>query len=282
MIKTPDGQPLEPQFDWYQFSTQTDIRLVREVLDPLAKDDPFHPEKPKLKGYGWAIKTGGPGGSCLIHFGGKNGDEFGPNVQGTGPLSPAVADLFRASRIRHGVGRADVRIDFLGDFERCRLQFIERCNQAGVSTSDNGSSPESIVQKGRTVYGGARTSFYQPTLYQKGLQLGDDFPENYLRLEHRFAPTKATEKAQLSELTPSQMVGLRPISRDLSHSIAELVVQPYTLTKQPKEKNTYHWMLSQYQKLLREMLDDAGSDECFGKQIAHDLRQMKEAERAEQ
>ena len=277
MIKTPDGQPLEPQFDWYQFSTPADLNTIREVLGPVTSLEPLQAVKPVLKGYAWSLLTGGRGGSVRIHYGGKNGDDYGPNVQGTGPLSPAVADLFREAGIRHAVGRADVRIDLLADFEKCRLQFIDRCNKAGMAASDAGSCPEAAVQLGRTVYGGAKTSFYQPTLYQQGLQLGDGHPTDYLRLEHRFAPTKAHEKAQLASLTPGEMIGIRPVARELSETIAELAVAPYKLTRHSKEKTPYYWMLRQYGSVFREMHDDHGSWACVGEQIGLDLDEMADA-----
>lgn len=277
MIKTPDGQPLEPQFDWYQFSTPADLNTIREVLAPMVATEPLQPVKPVLKGYAWSLLTGGRGGSVRIHYGGKNGDDHGPNVQGTGPLSPAVAELFRQAAIPHRVGRADVRIDFLADFDRCRLQFIERCNQAGMAASDAGSCPEAAVQLGRTVYGGSRTSFYQPTLYQKGLQLGDGHPADYLRLEHRFTPTKSHEKAQLAELSPGQMIGCRPVARELSETIATMAVAPYKLTRHPKDRSPYHWMLQQYRTTLHELYNDHGSWACVGQQIGLDLEELERA-----
>lgn len=275
MINTPTGDPLEPVFDWYQFSAKVPVRDLLEVLAPLGAEDPFHDETPKLKGYGWALKTGGVGGSVLIHYGGKNGDEHGPNVAGTGPLAPLVADVVRAAAVPHGVGRADVRLDFLGDYDACRLRFIERCNLAGMATADAGSCPESAKQLGRTVYGGARSSFYQPTLYQKGLQLGDGHPTDYLRLEHRFAPSKATEKQQLSALTPMQCTGLRPVARDLSENIANLAVKPYKLTRYPKERTPYFFMLQQYRRVFDELLQDHGSPAAVGQQLYLDLAGME-------
>lgn len=277
MIKTPDGQPLDAQFDWYQCSTPADLNTIREVLAPMLSLEPLQDVKPVLKGYGWSLLTGGRGGSIRIHYGGKNGDEHGPNIQGTGPLSPGVAQLLREACIPHGVGRADVRIDFLADFDTCRLKFIDRCNQAGMAASDAGSCPEAAVQLGRTVYGGAKSSFYQPTLYQKGLQLGDGHPADYLRLEHRFTPTKSHEKAQLSQLTPSQMVGCRPVARELSESIATLAIAPYKLTRYPKERTPYHWMLQQYRSTLNELFNDHGSWACVGQQIGLDLEELAHA-----
>jgi hypothetical protein len=271
MIKTPTGEDLVPTFDWYQFSTPVPLRDLMQVLEPLGQAEPFHDETPKLKGYGWAFKTGGPGGSVLIHYGGRNGDEHGANVAGTGPMAPSVADAVRAARLPHGVGRADVRLDFLGDYDACRLRFIERCNAAGMATADAGSCPESAKQLGRTVYGGSRASMYQPTLYQKGLQLGDGHPVDYLRLEHRFAPSKSHEKQQLAQLTADQMTGLRPVSRDLSESIAGLAVKPYALTRYPKEQTPYHWMLRQYRGVFDELLQDHGSPAAVGQQLYLDL-----------
>ncbi len=277
-MNTPDGSPLEPVFDWYQGSTPIGIRDLMGILQPMAAETPFREEKPKLKGYGWATKLGGVGGSVLVHWGGRNGDEFGPNVAGTGPLAPTVADLLRTASVPHGVGRADVRLDVLADFETCRLRFIERCNQAGMAASDAGSCPESQKQLGRTVYGGSRTSLYNPTLYQKGIQLGDGYPTNYLRLEHRFAPSKAHEKAQFASLEPDQMIGLRPVARDLSISIAELAITPYKLTKYPKERNAKFWMLTQYASLFDELLEDHGTPAAVGQQLYFDLSEMRETE----
>lgn len=279
MIKTPSDQPLEPVFDWYQFTASIPVKDLREVLSPLGVDQPFHDEKPKLKGYGWALKTGGPGGSVLIHYGGRNGDEHGPNVAGTGSLSPKVAELIRAAAVPHGVGRADVRLDFLGDFEDCRRRFIERCDQAGMAASDAGSCPESAKQLGRTVYGGSKSSFYTPTLYQKGLQLGDGHPVDYLRLEHRFAPTKSAEKVQLASMTPMEMIGIRPVSRDLTMAITQLAVAPYKLDRYPKEKGPWFWLLKAYRKTLEQALEDHGSWAAVGQQIGFDLAEMKEDEK---
>lgn len=275
-MKTPSGEALVPTFDWYQFSSPTGVRDLVQVLEPVAGDDLFHDETPKLKGYGWALKTGGRGGSVLIHYGGKNGDNYGPNVAGTGPLASPVADAVRAAAISHAVGRADVRLDFLADFEACRLRFIERCNAAGMESNDRGSCPESAKQLGRSVYGGAPSSFYQPTLYQKGIQLGDGHPVDYLRLEHRFSPTKAADKAQLSALTPGEMCGLRPVSRDLSNTICQLAVEPYKLTRFPKERTPYFWMLQQYGGVLIDMLEDHGSPAAVGEQLYLDLAALSQ------
>lgn len=268
---------MEPLFDWYQFSTPASLLQVREVLAPLQDVDTFQEEKPKLKGYAWAQKLGGRGGSCLIHYGGRNGDEHGPNVAGTGPMAIKVADLWRTAGVPHSVGRVDVRQDALADFQTWRSAFIDRCNRAGMASRDNGSCPESIKQLGRTVYGGSVSSAYQPTIYEKGLQLGEGYPANYLRLEHRFAFTKAHEKQALATLTPTQIVGLRPVARDLSNDLTGLCVSPYKLQSLPKEKRAYHWMLQQYGKVIREMIDDLGAS-AVGHQLAFDLAELEQVQ----
>lgn len=275
-MKTPETLYITPAFDWYQFTTQTNIREVQEILSPLASEVPFREEGPKLKGYKWAAKIGGKGGSCLIHYGGRNGDDHGPNVAGTGPMAIPVSELFRASGLSHSVGRADVRQDYIGDFIKSRGLFIERLNQAGMASSDVGSCPESIKQLGRTVYGGSKSSVYQPTLYEKGLQLGEGYPANYLRLEHRFAFSKAHEKQALAKLTPSQIVGLRPVARGLSEILVELAVEPYQIGALPKEKDAYFWMLRQYRGVLEEMIKDQGAS-GLGHQIAMDLLELENA-----
>lgn len=276
-MKEPQLVLMEPLFDWYQFSTPGDLKTVREVLEPLQDVDTFQEEKPKLKGYAWAQKLGGRGGSCLIHYGGRNGDEHGPNVAGTGPMAIKVAELWRAAGVPHSVGRVDVRQDALADFQTWRSAFIDRCNRAGMASRDNGSCPESVKQLGRTVYGGSTSSAYQPTIYEKGLQLGEGYPVNYLRLEHRFAFTKAHEKQALSTLSPAQIVGLRPVARDLSETLTGLAVEPYKLQDLPKEKRSYYWMLQQYGKVIREMIEDLGPS-AVGHQLAMDLAEMEQAQ----
>jgi hypothetical protein len=273
-MKTQETLYIQPVFDWYQFTTQINIREVEQILEPLAGQDQFHPEQPKLKGYKWASKVGGKGGSCLIHYGGKNGDEYGPNVAGTGPMAVPVSELFRATKLPHSVGRADVRQDFLGDFNKSRGLFIQRLNDAGMATSDAGSCPESIKQLGRTVYGGSRSSAYQPTLYEKGLQLGDGFPTDYLRLEHRFSFSKAHEKQTLSQLTPTEIVGLRPVARGLSQILVDLQVEPYKIGQLPKDKDAYYWMLRQYRGVFLQMIEDQGAS-GMGHQIAMDLAEVE-------
>lgn len=274
-MKTTLSDLIVPTFDWYQFSTKTNIKLVVEALSPLQVEEKFHEEKPKLKGYAWAKKLGGRGGSCLIHYGGKNGDDYGPNIAGTGPMAVDVANLFRATNLAHQVGRADVRQDAIADFITWRTAFIDRCNAAGMATRDHGSCPESVKQLGRTVYGGAKSSVYQPTIYEKGLQLGEDYPSNYLRLEHRYAFTKAHEKEILSMLTPSEMVGLRPVARDLSDTLVGLAIAAYKLDKLPKVETPYYWMLRQYRKVILEMIDDLGAS-AVGHQFLEDLNAMQE------
>jgi hypothetical protein len=278
MIKTPTGEPLEPRFDWYQATAKIEVNDVLEVLEPITASGEMRQESPKLKGYNSCFKVGGPGGSLFIHYGGRNGDEHGPNVQGTGPLSPQVAELLRAACIPHSVGRADVCIDFLADFNVCHSVFVARCNEASMGSTDIGSSKDSIKQLGRTVYGGSPSSSYRPTCYEKGLQLGKDYPTNFVRLEHRFQFSKAHEKQQLSTLTPLQMCGLRPVARDLTLSLAELAVQAYHLVKLPKEKTPYFWMLKMYEATLREMKQDHGSWAAVGEQIGFDLDNMAEAQ----
>lgn len=276
-MSTSSPGPLEPVFDWYQGSVSTGVRDVFGVLEPMTAEEPFHEEKPKLKGYAFASKLGGPGGSVLIHYGGRNGDEHGPNVCATGPLSPKVADLLRGAQVPHGLGRVDVRVDFLGDYAACRLALIERCNQAGMAPLDAGSCPEALKQCGRSVYTGKRGSFLLSTLYQKGIQLGDGHPTDYLRLEHRFVPQKAHEKLEVACLTPAQMIGLRPLSRDLTVTITKMAVRPYKLDRFPKERNAKFWMLTQYRSLLQELLNDHGSPAAVGQQLYEDLKELDNA-----
>lgn len=271
---------MEPLFDWYQGTAKCEPKELFSILAPLAQAESFQDERPKLPGYLWAKKVGGPGGSCLIHYGGRTSDEYGPNFAGTGPMAIDVADLVRSANVDHRVSRVDVRQDALADFSTWRAAFIDRCNQANMATRDNGSCPESVKQLGRTVYGGATSSMYCPTIYEKGLQLGDDYPKNYLRLEHRFRPSKSDEKGLVSMLTPTEIVGLRPVSRDLSKTLTGLAVAPYKLTKLPTSASAYTWMLKQYGGVLREMHQDHGSWDAVGCQLGLDLQLMDEAEHA--
>ena len=74
-----------------------------------------------------------------------------------------------------------------------------------------------------------------------------------------------------------QMVGCRPVARELSEGIAELAIAPYKLTRYPKERTPYHWMLQQYRSTLNELFDDHGSWACVGQQIGLDLEELVHA-----
>jgi hypothetical protein len=126
------------------------------------------------------------------------------------------------------------------------------------------------------VYGGSRASAYQPTIYEKGLQLGSDYPANLVRLEHRFTFSKAADKQALSVLTPVQMVGLRPVSRDLARDLMGLCVAPYHIDKLPKETSSYHWMLRQFRRTFHELRTDHGSWAAAGEQIGLDLVEIEQ------
>lgn len=279
MLKPTINKPLEPRFDWYQATVKFDENELFQVLKPLTSEFDYVSEKPKLKNYEVCYRMGGVGGSLMVHLGGINGRDHGPNVQGTGPLSPRVAELLRASEVPHSVGRADVCIDFLGDFDDCHLAFVNRCNEAGMGSKDVGSSKGSVMQLGRTVYGGSVSSAYRPCCYEKGIQLGEGYPSNFIRLEHRFMFSKAADKQRLSKLTPVEMCGLRPVSRDLTETIAGLSVAPYKLTSLPKPKDVHYWMLQMFRKHFREMKEDHGTWAATGVQIGHDLDEMDIAER---
>lgn len=279
MLKPTINKPLEPRFDWYQATVKFDENELFQVLEPLTSEFDYVVEKPKLKNYAECYRMGGLGGSLMVHLGGVNGRDHGPNVQGTGPLSPRVAELLRASGVPHSVGRADVCIDFLGDFDDCHLAFVNRCNEAGMGSKDVGSSKGSVMQLGRTVYGGSVTSAYRPCCYEKGIQLGEGYPSNFIRLEHRFMFSKAADKQMLSKLTPVEMCGLRPVARDLTETLAGLSVAPYKLNNLPKVKDWYHWMLEAYGRHIREMEADLGSPAAFGCQVMHDLNEKAIKER---
>ena len=279
MLKPTTNQPLDPRFDWYQATAKVELNDVLEVMQPLTHDSDMRADSPKLKGYNGLFRMGGTGGSLMIHYGGVNGDAHGPNVQGTGPLSPMVAELLRSAEILHSVGRADVANDFLGDFDVLRALFVDECNKSGTASDNKGSNDDSVIQKGRSICAGSKTSTYSGILYEKGLQLGDGYPSNFLRLEHRFQFSKASEKQALSTMTPMEMLGLRPLSRALTLAVCSLAIDRYKLTKLPKVKDWYHWMLEAYGRHIREMEADLGSPAAFGCQVMYDLNEKAIKER---
>jgi hypothetical protein len=80
-------------------------------------------------------------------------------------------------------------------------------------------------------------------------------------------------------MTPFQMLGMRPVARDLSLAIAQLAVHPYKLTRTPKDTKPYHWMLVQYRKVFDELLHDHGSPAAVGEQLYFDLGELAEVSR---
>ena len=75
-------------------------------------------------------------------------------------------------------------------------------------------------------------------------------------------------------MTPAEMVGLRPVSRDLTEKITALAVAPYKLDRYPKEKGPWYWMLKAYRNAILQQHADLGSWSAVGHQIGHDLENL--------
>jgi hypothetical protein len=190
------------------------------------------------------------------------------------------------------VTRADVREDFsdAGAFDRILPQLVEVAKAHRVKLDTRGD--HLLTMQGRTVYLGSPSSAVRQRLYDKAAELRSKFaadpvklatvPEHLTRLEAQVRPQTAEAKLAFSTIEPMDVMGSSAWLREVWRRVAGMELEPVQVGKpwrQSDDERSYAYMLSQYGRLLERMKQDAGSWECVGLQIGHDLAEREKAKR---
>lgn len=252
------------KFDYYRFSLPAglEMKIVRDLIAPIVGQLKILTKKYVEVGYDFCDEINIPGqGSLQIFYGGRNYYDYGVNICAKGYISQQVATLVQSSSHQFKLSRADVCQDFLGDYSVARSLIARICDQSRINVYDKGACSASTRTEGKTVQGGSDKSFYQVVCYEKGIQLGEGLPKDYLRLEHRFRP-KSEQKVAFGKLSAIDMLGTHRACRTLSERILDTQIEPFNVFVPSKDKDAFSHLIKQYGKTLNAFFNEHGA--CKG------------------
>lgn len=192
------------------------------------------------------------------------GGNPGVHVLATGDASPDVAAVVRRCWPRHHVTRADACIDWRDStlFDRLQRQLIPYAVDAGITVDQRGDWARG---QSRTLYLGSPASAVRLVLYEKGYEVGGDAPRDWVRLEVRLRPQKASRE-RVAAWAPMQAFAA---SRWLSEALERigwdrLPAQSIgTVYRPPDQARARAALLRQYGRILDQWIEDAGTPDAF-------------------
>jgi hypothetical protein len=278
-----------PRFDAYAASVMADPDELLQAFEDLTPGARFEAMRRAPQGYafGWRLEDG-DGQLGQLWCGGK--DHPLPHMSFQGEASPLAAGLLRESFPRHSVSRADVvALDSVdaGAYEALQAQCLAVAGARKVKVGTAGD--HLLTFEGRTLYLGAPTSAVRLRLYDKAAELRArlrdpkrlaSVPPELARLELQVRPqSKAKERAALA--SPAELLGAARWMREIMARVGNVELGAFSVRgawRESDNSRTYWYMLSAYGNTLRRVLEEAGSAECMGKQIAQDLKELEEHE----
>lgn len=269
-------------FDWYQATLRgapvDDI--LASCLELQDGTSLFH--KKGRQGYGTVTRVEGAEGlvAQVLH----GGSHPYPHVIFSGSEAVAGSECIRANFPNHFVTRADACVDF-GEpnaFDQMLPSLLGAAERHRVKVDTRGDHLLRMV--GRSVYLGAASSAVQLRQYDKAAELRSKYahdpvklaelPEHRTRVELQVRPQTQAMRAHFATIDPLSVLGSSAWSREVWLAIAGMNLEPLNVGKvwRPSDDDrAYACMLFQYGSLIRRKLADAGSAECLGLQIVHDL-----------
>lgn len=277
------------RFDWYQATIPAPAGVVIEALAALSQ------EAPKLregKGkHGFARETvleGAQGAIARVWWGGSHAN---PHAVLTGEMAQPGAELIRVQFPAHKVSRADACEDFADPvFDQIQAVMLDVAAAKSIKVDTRGD--HLLTKQGRTVYLGAPTSVVRARLYDKAAELRARYasdpvkllqlPEHLVRFEAQVRPASDKAKQEFATIEPMQLMGCSGWLREVWAKVSGVDLHPVQVGKgwrQADDERAYSYLLAQYGGLLQRMKEDAGSWECLGLQIGHDLAERQKAKR---
>lgn len=268
-------------FDWYQATIRENTDDVLEACMGLSERSVLRHTKGR-QGYGTVTRLEDPEGlvAQVLH----GGTHAYPHVIISGGGAQAGSELIRVKFPNHLVTRIDSRVDFAEPdaFDRITPVLVSAAQRHRVKVDTRGD--HLLTKQGRSVYLGASSSAVQLREYDKAAELRSKFqhnpvalaeiPEYLTRVEVQVRPQTHDMRQQFATIDPLSVLGASAWSREVWAVIAGMELKPLNVGKvwrQSDDDRAYACMLFQYGPLIHRILLDAGSPECLGLQIAHDL-----------
>ena len=279
-------------FDWYQATVRG--ASVDDILAGCMELDAgsvLRHAKGR-QGYGTVTRVEGVDGllAQVLH----GGSHPYPHVICSGAQAVGGSELIRANFPDHFVTRADACVDF-GEpdaFDRMLPALLAAAERHRVKVDTRGD--HLLRMAARSVYLGAASSAVQLRQYDKAAELRAKFahdpaqlaelPEHRTRVELQVRPQTQAMRSHFATIDPLSVLGASAWSREVWAAIAGMDLEPVNVGKvwrQSDDDRAYACMLFQYGPLIRRKLEDAGSAECLGLQLVHDLAERAAVARRE-
>ena len=285
MDNSPGQTPIQPFFDAYAASVVAPVDDLLQVLEDLTPGAFYRQLKRVPNGYAHGYALNDPDGQLgQIWWGGAFPH---PHASFQGHASHAAAMLLRECFPGHAVSRCDpVLIDSMqpGAYDVLQDTCTAVAREMRIKVGTAGD--HLVTLEGRTLYLGATKSGVRLRLYDKAAErrakLNDpaklaSLPASWARVEAQIRPHGRDARTAASTASPMALLGSARWLQALALSITGLDVPRFQASpawRQSDHDRAYRAMLKQYGSTLRQVLGDAGSPECFGLQLADDLRRM--------
>lgn len=276
------------RFDWYQATVRAPVADVRACLFDLVESGAWEPQRKAPHGYGFADRLVGVDGPVAsIWWGGMHAH---PHAVISGEAAQSAAELLRTHLPDHSVSRLDACIDYAepGAYDMLQRLAVGVAVDRGVKVGTAGD--HLVTMKGRTVYLGATSSHTRLRLYDKAAELRAKFaqdparlegiPAELARLECQVRPQTPQAKMAAASADPLTVMGSAAWMRELMRRVSGLELHPFEVGRpwrQSDHERAYAALLAQYGGVLKGLLRDAGSWDCVGLQIGHDLAEREAA-----
>jgi hypothetical protein len=271
------------RFDWYQVTVDAPVPDIRACLGQLVEHPVWEPQKRGKQGYGFSDHLQGPDGTAAMLWWG--GTHAFPHVVLSGAESHEGAMLLRSEwPEQQAVTRVDSCIDYAEPDAYDRLQDLALTVASAERIKVGTAGDHLLTMKGRTCYLGAPSSHTRLRIYDKAEQLREVFkndpvkletvPQHQARFECQVRPQTSKGRYACSKASPLEVMGSARWMRKLMGLVAQVDLEPLQVGKvwrQADDQRAYTALLAQYGGLLKHVYEDAGSWECVGLQIGHDL-----------
>ena len=277
------------RFDWYQATVPAEVVAVRAGLGSLSRRA-WEPMQRAPQGYAFGdVLSDVDGPLVRVWWGGTHEH---PHVVASGESAQAVAELLRTDFPDHRVTRADVCTDYAepGAYDRLQGLALEVAKERSIKVGTAGD--HLLTFQGRTVYLGAPSSHTRLRIYDKAAELRAKFdgqfaklaeiPAELARFECQVRPHTREAKEIAARADPVALMGSAAWLRELVRRVDGLDLAPFQAGRawrQSDHDRAYAAMLAQYGGTLQRVMEDAGSWDCAGLQIGHDLAERRFSKR---
>lgn len=266
-------------FDWYQATTKVKIDEFQDIISDAYDYADWQVTKASNNYYHGAQLVASGNVVLTALWGGPNGDNV--HAFSSGFDARKFSALLRERLPDHKVTRLDSAIDFVehqawDNVERLALHNADRFKIKVQHLGDFHNKSD-----GRTLNLGGVSSDVRATIYEKGIQLGEN--PDWVRMEVKVRPPKLSKeqfkqgleepRIKASRIQPVEAFGCTRWTKELLKDTTGILTPTIPLRAWSKSDHdkAYNAMLTQYKNVFAVLLKNHGSGCAMGAQIEQDL-----------